>query len=99
MRNTISALLILGLLNACASRPPQEPQLSAPNPATQCAVLPITQYVWTEGYSKMLSASDQQSWFYPVYAGLGTLSWMTVTPFLPVMDILVIPLRITQPCS
>jgi hypothetical protein len=68
--------------------------LAMPPPATQCRVLPITQYVWREGYPKMMDSFDQKDALYPLYVGLGTLSWAGVTPLLFPVDLIMLPLTL-----
>jgi hypothetical protein len=72
----------------------QVTSLAVPPPATQCRVLPIAQYVWREGYPKMLDSFDRKDALYPLYVGLGTLSWAGVTPLLLPVDLIMLPLTL-----
>lgn len=100
MRTSLPLFLALSLLSACAiTQPTQTTPKSAPNPLTACKPFPLTQYHWEEGYPKMLGGLDHQDTFYPLYAGLGALSWVGATPLLPIMDLFAVPVRLYQPCT
>lgn len=87
-----------GLLGACAT-PPQPAQRAGVNPVLNCGVLPVTEYLWGEGYRKMLDTRIEPEWVYPAYVGLGTGGWVLMTPFVPLVDLMVVPLRIGEPCT
>lgn len=99
MKNKIPALLMLGLLGACASQPPQSAQRAGVNPVLNCGVFPVTEYLWTDGYQKLLDTKATPDWAYPAVIGIGTATWVLVTPFAPLVDILVAPSRIGEPCT
>lgn len=87
------------LLDACVTAPSKYARPSGVNPANDCRVFPITQYMWREGYSGLLNAQVEPDWMYPAYAGAGTVTWLMATPFLPVIDALTMPLWAGQTCT
>jgi hypothetical protein len=99
MKKTVLALLAAGMLGACATQPAQPAKRAGVNPALNCGVLPVTEYLWGEGYRKMLDTPVQPEWAYPAYVGLSTGGWALATLFVPAVDILVAPLRIGEPCT
>ncbi|MGZ8217979.1 hypothetical protein [Methylomagnum sp.] len=97
MRNLRLALIALGCLSGCAiTQPTQTHSQSAPNPATECRALPVTEHVWRDSYPQMLASFDQKDILYPLYAGLGTISFASVTPLLPIADVVMVPLRLYE---
>lgn len=92
-------LAILPLLAACVATPSQYARDVGVNPATDCRVFPITQHMWRDAYPGLLNAQVDPDWMYPVYAGLGTTTWLVATPFLPLVDLLVAPLWMGQGCT
>ena len=99
MKQAALAMAALALLNGCAATPSKYARPSGVNPANDCRLFPVTQYMWRDAYPGLLDAEVQPEWFYPAYAGIGTLAWVVVTPFLPVVDALVLPLWAGQDCT
>jgi hypothetical protein len=105
MKNTMLALLAAGMLGACASQPatPRQPAPSVKpagiNPALDCGVLPVTEYLWGPAYRNMLHAKVDPDWAYPAYVGLSTGGWVLATAFVPGVDLLLLPMRLGQDCS
>lgn len=99
MRKALIAGMLLGGFSACTVTPSKYAHDSGQNPATRCGVLPVTEYMWTEGYDKMAGARVDPEWLDSAYEGFGTAAWVLATPFYVIADILVAPLRVVQPCT
>lgn len=99
MKNTMPALLMLGLLTACASQPASLHKRAGVNPVLNCGVLPVTEYLWTDAYDKLLETKTMPEWAYPAVIGIGTATWVLVTPVVPLVDVMVAPARIGEPCT
>ncbi len=101
MKNAVPAALVLalGLLGGCATPTAKYAIPSGANPARNCQLMPVMRYMWGYAYRSMLDVTVQPEWVYPAYAGLGTLSWLVITPFFPVADVLTAPLWATQECA
>lgn len=94
-----ATLLCPPLLNGCATESVRYPRSAAANPPVMCRWMPMTRYMWGEGYQALLKAKIEPNWLYPAYVGLGTAVWATATPFLPVADAFTAPAWLGESCS
>jgi len=105
MRTAIFASWIV-LLSACAgqpARPGKPPPAATPADvrSSACPVLPITENMWEVYRKDVLEArieSPYAEWLYPAYVGIASLSWAGGAPFFPVMDLMMAPARLMEPC-
>ena len=55
--------------------------------------------MWKVYREDIIEAKVDPEWLYPAYVGLSSLSWAGGAPFFPVLDLLMAPTRILDPCG